>query len=481
MKVFLVNPPRTYQVWAGVPDIFNGPDAYLFPPLGIMYLASYLRERTGHDVELLDCVERGYSAERAAKRIAAADPDLLGVSASTHNLVNVVEVIREAKKLLPDLFTIIGGSHVTSFPEEAARLPGIDAAVRGDGEEPLAALLDRLESGAAWRDLDNLCYMENGAPVLTGHEEPHSDLDRFPFPDRSLLPLNRYYTPGMKAANATTIITSRGCPYRCTFCSVPHNYRARSAANIADELEYCSRELGIREFHFIDDIFNITPERVIEVSETILERNLDIYWGFKAGCTSVTKKMLAAAKRAGCIRLHFGVETWSDKGLEMMGKKARLADIRAAFKKTGEAGIRAIAYLIIGCPHEKTAADVERVVPFVKSLRPDYAVFSLYTPYPDTPSFEEGVNKGLWKTDCWTRFMRNPRRDFDLPTIWDEFIDRKTQVALLKKVHNRFYFSPPYMARTLLSMRTAAELKRLVQGGLILLKLQSLKAFSRRI
>ncbi len=481
MKVFLINPPRTHQVWAGVPDIFNGPDAYLFPPLGIMYLASFIRHRTRHEVELLDCIERGISAKQAAERIVSADPDLLGVTASTHNLVNVTEVIEEVRRRRPGLFVAIGGSHVTSFPEEAARLPGIDVAVRGDGEETLAALLDRLGEGSDWRDLDNLCFMADGNPILTEHREPSPDLDRFPFPDRSLLPLNRYYTPGMKAANATTIITSRGCPNNCVFCSVPHNYRARSAANIADELEYCSRELNIREFHFIDDIFNITPERVIEVSEAILERNLRIYWGFKAGCTDVTDKMLAAAKRAGCIRMHFGVETWSDEGLELMGKKARLADIREAFVKTRKAGVRALAYMMIGCPHEKTAADVERVTPFVKSLHPDYVVFSLYTPYPDTPVFEEGVRKGLWERDCWQRFMRNPVRDYDLPTIWDEFIDRETQVRLLKKVHNRFYFHPLYMVRTLLSMRTKAELKRLVQGGLILMRLQSLPASTRRI
>jgi anaerobic magnesium-protoporphyrin IX monomethyl ester cyclase len=229
MRICLVNPPKTYQVWAGVPDIFNGPDAYLFPPLGIMYLSSHLKREGRHEPVLFDCVAEGLTAGEVARHIAASKPRVLGVTANSHNLVNVAEVIRAVRGLLPDVFVVVGGSHVTSFPEEAARLPGVDAAVRGDGEETLSALLDRLEAGADWRDLTNVSFLEGDQVRVNEYVKPTDDLDRFAFPDREGLAAEHYYTPGMKKATATTIISSRGCPYRCAFCSVPHNYRTRSA------------------------------------------------------------------------------------------------------------------------------------------------------------------------------------------------------------------------------------------------------------
>ena len=481
MRVTLINPPKTYQVWAGVPDIFNMPDAYLFPPLGIMYLSAHLRKFTTHEPTLFDCVEREWTAPEVAIEAAKTEPQVLGITANSHNLVNVLEVITEVKKLIPDIFVVIGGSHVTSFPDEAARFPNTDVAIRGDGEETLAGLLDHLEAGTDWRLLLNICYLDGDRVVVTDHTEPSRDLDQFPFPDRESLAPDRYYTPGMKEAKATTVISSRGCPFNCTFCSVPHKYRTRSARDIVDELEYCRRALNIREFHFIDDIFNITPERVIEISEEILARDLDIFWGYKAGCTAVSEEMLRVSRRAGCIRMHYGVETWSDDGLIALQKKARIKDIRTAFAMTRDAGIRPIAYMIIGCPHEHTRDEVLNAVSFVKTLKPDYTVFSLYTPYPDAPIFEEGVQAGLWDKNCWKEFMLNPTRNYELPTVWDEHLDKDTLVQLLKEVHNRFYFSPEVLLRTGLSMRTVPELVRLVKGGLILLKLQFLPAQGRRI
>ena len=482
MRICLVNPPKIHQVWAGVPDIFNGPDAYLFPPMGIMYLAGHLKAHSTHEVAQFDAVERGWSAEETAREIVATRPDVLGVTSNSHNLINVREVIEATRLLLPDLFVVIGGSHVTSFPEEAARFPGVDAAIRGDGEEPLTELLNHLEKKTDWRGLMNVSFLgENGEPVVNEKTEPTKDLDIYSFPDRAGLSPDRYYTPGMKEARATTLMSSRGCPFNCTFCNVPHRYRTRSAANIVDEMEYCARELGIKEFHFIDDIFNITVERVNEISHEIINRGLEVYWGYKAGCLAVDEEMLALSRKAGCIRVHYGVETWSDAGLEALQKKAREADIQRAFKLTREAGLRAIAYMIAGCPHEKTPEDVLSAIPFVLSLKPDYVVFSLYTPYPDAPVFQEGVDKGLWDADCWKRFMVDPRREYDLPTVWNEHMDKETLVWLLKQVHNRFYFNPRVLVRTTLSMRTVPEFVRLVRGGLILLKLQFLRATTRRI
>ncbi len=481
MKVALVNPSKKHQVWAGVPDIFNMPDAYLFPPLGIMYISAYIRQKTSHQPYLFDCVQKDWSAEDVAKEIFALKPEVLGITANTHNLVSVVEVIQETRKLLPEIFIAIGGSHVTSFPEEAARLPGCDLAIRGDGEESFAILLDRIEAGQDWSDVPNLCFVRDSEVIITEKLEPSPDLDAFPFPDREGLVLQGYFTPGMKEATSTTVMSSRGCPFNCSFCNVPHRYRTRSAKNIVDELEYCSKKLGIREFHFVDDIFNISAERVIEISEEIIARGLDIFWGYKAGCLGITEEMLETSRRAGCIRMHFGVETWNDEGLEALNKKARVKDIRRTFAMTREAGIRPIAYMIVGSPHETSPSEILQAAAFTRSLKADYVVFSLFTPYPDAPIFEEGVKLGLWDADCWKKFMLDPTREYDLPTVWNEHIGKDELVKLLKQVHNRFYFAPSTLLRTAISIRTIPEFLRLAQGGIILLKLQFLPSRKRRI
>ncbi|NLE65868.1 MAG: B12-binding domain-containing radical SAM protein [Lentisphaerae bacterium] len=481
MRIALVNPPRTFQVWAGVPDIFNGPDAYLFPPLGIMALSSWLKRSGRHEPHLVDCVARRWSAGDAAGHIARLRPDVLGVTANTHNLVNVLDVIRAVRLRVPGIFVVIGGSHVTAFPGEAALFPGIDAAISGDGEAPLLSLLDCLEQGRDWSAIPGLCRVKDGMPCVNPAAAPERDLDAFPFPDREGLAPGDYYTPGMKMARATTIISSRGCPFQCSFCSVPHQYRTRTAKNIVDELELCAGRYGIQEFHFVDDLFNPTPERVMEISMRIIERKLNIAWGFKAACFAVSEPMLDIARRAGCVRIHYGVETWSDAGLEALNKKTRVRHIRDAFEKTRKAGIRAIAYMIAGCPHEKTPADVMAAAPFVKSLKPDYVVFSLYTPYPDAPIFKEGAARGLWSEDCWRSFMLNPTREHRLPTTWSEHMSKDRLVGLLRRLHNAFYFSPAVLFRTLLSLRTLPELVRIVRGGIILLKLQFLRADSGRI
>jgi radical SAM superfamily enzyme YgiQ (UPF0313 family) len=250
---------------------------------------------------------------------------------------------------------------------------------------------------------------------------------------------------------------------------------------VVDEMQECAERYGISEIHFIDDIFNISTHRVIEVSEEILRRNVKMKWGFKASVKHVTPEMLRIARRAGCFRLHYGVETHSNEGLAALNKNITLDRIFEVFRMTREAGLLSIAYMMVGCPHEKSAAEILRVKQFIRKLDPDYVVYSLFTPYPDTQVFRDGAGLGLWPEDVWTRFYGNPQPGFRLPTMWTQFLDETTLLRLFKEINRDFYFSPRVIFRTLKELRSPTHLTRILRGGLSIARLQLMRPDSRRI
>jgi len=206
-----------------------------------------------------------------------------------------------------------------------------------------------------------------------------------------------------------------------------------------------------------------------------------ICWGFKGSIANTTPEMLKAAKEAGCVKAHYGVETFTEEGLKSINKNATLEQIFQVFRWTREAGIKAVAYMIIGCPHEKSAAEILKVREFIRKLDPDFVVYSLYTPYPDAPIFAEGVKLGLWDENVWRKFMRDPVEEYDLPTVWSQYLTKDELLKLFKKVHRDFYYDPKVIMRTLGSVESLVDLVRLARGGMQLLRLEFLDARGRRI
>jgi radical SAM superfamily enzyme YgiQ (UPF0313 family) len=464
-----------------VPDVFNDQRAHIYPPMGLMQLASYLKAETHHDILLMDAVPFFWSYEETTRRILALKPDVVGITTTTHAILSSATMARQLKAAAPSITTILGGPHVVAFPEHALAIPEFDYAILGDGELPFKALLQCLEANREPRDVPGIIWRANGEVVNNGRSEPIDSLDSLPLPDRESLPLEKYYTPSNAYRRTTTIMSSRGCPFQCVFCNVPHKFRSRSPEHIVNEMDECQKRYGIQEVHFIDDIFNLTTERVIAVAEEILKRGVTMNWGFKASCRQVSPEMLRIAKRAGCFRIHYGVETHSDEGLKALDKKLTIAQVHEVFNQTRDAGILSVAYMIIGCPHEKTPEDVLKVKRFMRELDPDYVVYSLFTPYPDTHIFQTGAERGLWDPNVWIDFIRDPQPGTKLPTMWTEHMDASTLLRLFKDVNRAFYFSPRVVLRTLKHLRSPAHLSRVVRGGLSVAKLQLMNPASKRI
>ncbi|MFH1531309.1 MAG: radical SAM protein [Pseudomonadota bacterium] len=258
-------------------------------------------------------------------------------------------------------------------------------------------------------------------------------------------------------------------PFKCIFCSTPRGgYRTRTPAGIVDEMEQCLAS-GAEEIHFVDDTFNLGRRRLAEISGEILRRRVQIRWSFRGRADGIDFEGAALARRAGCVRMHLGVETGTAEGLDLLRKGVALEQIEQAVRLARENHIVSVAYFILGCPHERTERDVLETIRFAVRLGPDFAMFNILAIYPGTELFEMAVAKGLLGADFWTGFALDPRPDFTIP-LWEEHLDRATLNRLLTRSYRSFYLRPSMIWRNLRGLSSAAELRRKAAAGLSILR-----------
>jgi radical SAM superfamily enzyme YgiQ (UPF0313 family) len=464
MRVLLVNPPQLNIVSNNIPSIVDEERGYN-PPLGLLYVAAYARENTGHNISVLDAVVDELDYPEIKARIAREKPDVVGVTATTFTLVDAMETVKAAKEVDGEITVVMGGPHPYIYPDETINLPGVDFLVLGEGEEVFASLLDNLHNKAALRKVRGLVFRDNGETVNTGNPPLVDDLDALPFPARDLTPYRKYNSLIAKTQPVTTMITSRGCPFRCLFCDRPHlgkRFRARSAKNVVDEMEECV-DLGIHEFLIYDDTFTINKQRVMDICGEILSRGLKIGWDVRARVDTVTPDMLGAMKEAGCDRIHYGVESGSPEVIETLRKGITVEQVRRVFRETKEAGIAILAYFMIGSPGE-TREQMRESLRLARELAPDYMHLSITTPFPETDLYRMGFEKGVLTEDYWRTFARNPQKGF-IPKVWEEHLTRDELVEMLHSAYREFYLRPSYIWKRLKGLRSFSDLKAKARAG----------------
>lgn len=449
MKVLLINPSAKNIMQAEIPPALSR-EVGVFPPLGLMYIASYLQEYSDHRVRILDAVAEDLSQTDLEEAIREFRPQVVGITAHTNNLVDVLLLIRLIKRIDPETHINIGGPHARVFPQETLQLPGVDSVIPGEGEIPFFQLVEALSQGKTLREVLDLIFKE-GEEIISGKRPAPPNLDRLPFPARSLIKSPLYYYILGKRSTFTTMVSSRGCPYHCTFCSTPkENYRQRSVQNVVQEMGEC-RHLGVEEIHFVDDTFNLSPEWVISLCREIKRRDLRISWGFRGRVDTLTREVLQKLKEANCIRMNLGVETSTDEGLRRLRKDLTILQIEEAFTQAKEIRISTVAYFLIGCPHEKSREDILSTLHFAKRLNPDFALFNILTPYPDTELYREGLEKGLFRKDFWREFALRPTKNFKI-RVWEESFTKEELEKILISIYRQYYFRPSVIFKNLRSI-----------------------------
>ncbi|MFO8072512.1 MAG: radical SAM protein [Polyangia bacterium] len=469
MRVLLINPPSRFEVIGNNPGVLEDSRGHN-PPLGLLLVAGYLRRHSQHDIEVLDAQAEELSYARLAHRISRAAPDVVGVTAMTQTLIDVVRVVELVRARAPGARVVLGGPHVHLFPRETLDLPGVDYLVLGEGEIAFAELLERIDDPDALKRVAGIAFRdERGEAVITSRPAFIDDLDGLPFPARDLVDVNLYDSVLAASHPVTTVFTSRGCPYKCSFCDRPHlgkKFRARSAGDVVDELEQCV-EMGIREFLVYDDTFTVKRERVLAICREILRRGLDIGFDVRARVDTVDREMLEWLARAGCRGIHYGVEAGTEKILTVLRKGIDLQLVERAFAETRRVGIPSLAYFMIGSPSE-TRADIEESFRVARRLDPDYLHLTILTPFPGTQIYEQGLRDGVFERDVWREFAARPHLGFS-PPHWPEIFSAEELEELLVEGYRGFYRRPGYLIRRALAVRSAGELLRKARAGLRIL------------
>jgi radical SAM superfamily enzyme YgiQ (UPF0313 family) len=460
MRAMLIFPPATHAVRAMYTFQENARTGIgVKPPLGPMLVASYLKQHSPHEVRILDCQVLGLDEEQIEAEIRDYRPDVVGVSAWTDFWYDAWRCIQIAKRVDPDIHVTVGGPHVGVHPDVTLAHSGCDSVVVGDGEVPFSWLLNALSNGARPAHVPGLHFREHGVEKGAREFYVQRDLDALPFPDRQMLPYRLYHSVVAKNDVVTTMITSRGCPYRCTFCKLSFQKTlSRSADNVLGEMERIA-ELNIREIEIYDDTFTWSKKRLIDICRGMIERGFRFDWAIRDRVSNATSETMEWLARAGCRRIHFGIESGSNKTLKTIKKAIDVDQAIQAVSLARQHGIQVLAYFMLGLPGE-TIEDMRETIRFARRLDPDYATFSVTVPYPGTEMYQEALGRGIIPCDYWLEFTRQPSPDFAVPFFWEEHLNKDQLRRVRDEATRSFYFRPRYVFRQLRQCSSAGEFRR---------------------
>jgi radical SAM superfamily enzyme YgiQ (UPF0313 family) len=441
----------------------------VYPPLGLAYLAAAVR-RPGRDLVILDAEALGVPDPDLPAAIPA-EAAILGVTATTLAWPAVRRLSAALAARFPRAVLVAGGPQLTAFPEDSLAASAFHAAVVGEGETSFADLVARVESGRPFDDVPGCAVRLPDGGVRVNRPIPWiEDLDALPFPALDLLPMSRYRSV-MVREPFTTLVTARGCPFRCAFCSQVYSgdrWRARSPKNIVDEMERHVREFGAREIIFFDETFGVRRDDALEVCALIRERNLRVRWNARTRLDVLEPGLLRAMRQAGCYALHLGVESGSQRILDLMNKNTTLAKIEEAARLARNAGFSLHGYFMLAYPGE-TPAESEATLALARRLPLDWASFTLTIPNPATPLSELARRTGCVRDDFWQQYTRGtgPERiPLFVPAGGSEAALRR----LKARAYARFYLRPATLARDAVFLARAGGLGRLARAGVLWLK-----------
>lgn len=436
-QVLLINPLDDGHLKVGL--------GIKIPPINLMYLAAAL-EKASIKVKIIDDDLHNMGYEKVADLASKIKPLLLGITSTTATIKDSLKYIKMAKELLPNTLTVIGGSHVTFLPVETLKSEeSLDVVVVGEGEETIVDLFEKYEKNGMNQlsEVPGIVYRHNDKIKQNKPRPLIKNLDDLPFPARHLIPFSSYKTSRNQAGG---IITSRGCVFSCKYCSssliMGKKFRTRSPENVVDEIQLLAENYGIGELAFLDDIFMLNKKRATEVADEIKNRGLDLSFVASSRVDMVNRQFLEHMKNAGMSTLYCGVESGSQRVLDLMGKGITLKQAEDAVKAAKDVGLDVMGSFVIGYPGEKPA-EIDQTIDFAIKLDPDYSQFSIITPFPGTPLYYELKEKGLLGSTDWSKYtVLESVINYDKLGLSDKLVERKMAKAYLK-----FYVRPRYLIK----------------------------------
>ncbi len=453
MKVLFINPTQRRLLQANLPgpiEKVRGKNQ----PIGLLYAAAAARRAPGVEVRVIDAHAENLDMLALEKKAAAFAPDVVGLTCISFNLPDVMDCVAAVKKAAPNAQVLIGGLQPYLYPKETLSLPGVDGVFIGEAEKSFAAYLDNSGDPRALKKIPGLMIKCEGEIVNTGPAPLEMNLDELPAPAFDMLIPDLYSSVITDARPTVNLITSRGCPFQCAFCSrsaTGKKFRFHSPERVVADARACL-DLGYKNLLFYDEVFTVRRERVLAICELIKKENLRFEWMARATANTIDEQMLAAMKQAGCFMTTYGVESGSPRILEKMNRPVRDIDvIRKAFRDSRKAGLETLAYFMVGNPGE-TDDDLRATRSLMRELDPDHVHISVFVCYPATPFYEQGLRDGLFENDIWRDFAADPSKKISLPT-WPQSPPPEKLFAAVQRMNKNFYLNPKVAWRQLKKIR----------------------------
>lgn len=450
MKILLIYPPREHYIVGVTPHVHVEADSGYYPPIGLLYIAAYLEENTSCEVHVLDAHTERMDHAQVKSWVAIHKPDVVGIYMSTYYLYDGVLLAKNVKAVSPAITVIAGGPHTALYPRETINLPEVDCVMVGEAEESFKVFTQLWNTPRAEEiELLNNVLTKRSRPDKIPYRGRMENLDALPFPARHLLDTTKYSSILARNNPITTIITSRGCPFNCYFCSnleSGQKVRYRSARNVVDEIEHVVKYYGIRDLLFFDELFTSNRQRTLDICDEIIKRGIKVRWHCRSRADVLDRELVQAMKRAGCRLIQFGIETGSPRLQGVINKKLNLDRVAETVEMVHDEGIYTFADLMFGLPGE-TDEESQQTLDYALSLKLDYAVFGMFHPIPGSVFYDRAMKENLFP-DYWRELVNHPETQIT-DHSWTQK-DRIKYERIMSHAYNAFYFRFSYMFRRLL-------------------------------
>lgn len=449
MKIMLLryhDKPFNTFIPAGIDKYF----AQKIPPLGIAYIAANLKKH-GHKVTILDCIALELSAQQTKDVILKENPDIVGITTMTVAFQGALEAAKIAKECRCTV--VMGGPHLSMFPEETMHHSCVDYAIMGDGEYSMLELVNALQEAKPVSSIKGLIFRQDNKICINAPEIIYN-LDQLPLPQRDLLPVEKYGLIGADRPFAT-MLTMRGCPFDCGYCGNRADpmraVRFRNVDKVLDEMQLLVDKYKAREINFVVETLTLKRDFIVQMCEGILKRKIKVKWQGPTRVDCVDLDLLRLMSEAGCAQLRYGIESGNEETLVLMNKRINLKMIEEAIAATKKAKIKTVGYFILGYVGE-TPLTIRKTINFSKKLKLDTAVFYPGVPYFKTKFNQLAVEQGLVDADYWPQWVLG-RRIEPLPYMVGD-ADK-----WVKRAFREFYYRPNYIIKHLFCIRSFKELK----------------------
>ncbi|MBR9678268.1 MAG: radical SAM protein [Nanoarchaeota archaeon] len=447
MKVLFANPP-----WSRSQKHIASSIKFSFPPLGLLQLGSYAQAQ-GLEVKVVDNIGFGSNIKEFIRKVEGFGPDLVCLTTSTTTFENALKTVQAIKASSSGIKTVLGGPHVSVLPDEAL-IKGVDFVVRGEGEKTFEELVKSLKAGKGFGKVKGLSFKQGKKVIHNRSRVLIKNIDELPFADRELVPIKKYVSPPGLALNdlATNMIASRGCPFRCSFCSntvFGKTFRPNSAERMVKEVGYL-KNLGFKEVFFNDDVFTLNKKRVFDFCNGLEKDGLDVLWSCSTRADCLDREMIRKMKKSGCHTIGFGVESSDQKFIDQMNKDIKLKTIEKAIRLCKEEGLNVKAYYLIGYSND-VESNAFRDLKHAIKHGVDYVKFALMTPYPGTQVYTDWKKNGLLVKSDW--------KDFDGGSLLRSDVDQEKVKKIYDMVYAGFYLRPGFVFKQIFKTRSFLELK----------------------